>query len=298
MSRFRPGGVVLIAISSLFFGVMAVCVRLLNGRVPSQQIVTIRFAIGLVGCALLFALRRRGPDLRRWPLLLLRGAAGGLAVLAYFFSIEQLGAAIATVLNYSSPILAALFAAIFLKERSTRTARVALVVATLGAMLVAFSRSRPGSAWVPELGAIAGLASAVAGGAAMTGIRVLRNDTDALTIFFAFCSIGLLMSLPLSLGGWVTPDVSLWPLLIAVGVLSIAGQLLFTFGMGFTSATTGSATTQLVPVLSWVLAVGWLGEPMSVLNGCGAILTVGGVLIGIAAPARRVDVSTPATDAR
>jgi hypothetical protein len=64
-------------------------------------------------------------------------------------------------------------------------------------------------------------------------------------------------------------------------LLSIAGQLLFTWGMGFTSATAGSATTQLVPAVAWTLALGWLGEPVTVLGVVGALLCVSGVLLGV-----------------
>jgi hypothetical protein len=38
--------------------------------------------------------------------------------------------------------------------------------------------------------------------------------------------------------------------------------LLFTLGMGFTSASAGSATTQLVPVLAWILGITVLAEPV------------------------------------
>lgn len=288
MQKFRLGGVGLIAISSIFFGLMAISVRLLAGRVPSAEIVFIRFVVGILGCGVLFALRRRGPQLRRWRLLALRGVLGGVAVLAYFFAIERLGAANATVLNYSSPIHAAIFAAWFLKESTTRLKQLALLVATVGAMLVAFANAVPGTWLVPELGAVAGLLSAVAGGAAMTSIRRLRDDTDALTIFFAFCVVGAVLSLPLAAVHQVTPSPREWGLLLAIGVLSIAGQLLFTLGMGFTTATTGSATTQLVPAVSWVLAVSWLSEPVSLLGTCGALLTVGGVLLGLVPAAQPV----------
>ena len=52
---------------------MAVETRTLAGRIPSAEVSAIRFAVGLVGCGVLFALRRRGPDLRQWRLLGLAG---------------------------------------------------------------------------------------------------------------------------------------------------------------------------------------------------------------------------------
>lgn len=281
VSKRVVNGTAVIAVSSLFFGVMAVLTRTLAGQVPAAQIAAVRFAVGIAGCGLLFAWNRRMPSLVQWRLLGLRGLFGGVAVVTYFFAIERLGAAPATVLNYSSPIYAAAFAAWFLGETSTSLRRVGLLVATSGAVLVTFSSGSVANPLVPDIGAIAGVLSAISGGAAMTVIRRLRNDTDALTVFLAFCVVGFLVSVPLAAPGWVPMSGHALAICLAVGVLSIAGQLLFTYGMGFTSATSGSATTQLVPAVAWTLALGWLGEPVTVLGVVGAVLCVSGVLLGV-----------------
>jgi drug/metabolite transporter (DMT)-like permease len=219
----------------------------------------------------------------------MRGISGGIAVVTYFFAIERLGAAAATVLNYSSPIYAAAFAAWFLGETSTPMKRLGLVIATSGAVVVAFSTGTVENPLVPDLGAVAGVISAIAGGASMTAIRKLRNDTDATTVFFAFCVVGVLVSFPLAAPGWVPLSGKALLICLAVGLLSIAGQLLFTYGMGFTSATAGSATTQLVPAVAWTLALGWLGEPVTALGVLGAVLCVSGVLLGVVQWSARVD---------
>lgn len=273
---------------------MAVITRLLAGQVPAAEIAAVRFVVGIVGVLGIFAARGQRPNLTQWRFLALRGLLGGVAVVTYFVAIERLGAAPATVLNYSSPIFAALFASWFLGETSTAVRKLGLVVATACAGLVTFSTSRGPGSFVPDVGAIIGLLSAVAGGGAMTVIRRLRDDTDAMTVFLAFCVVGLAVSAPLAAPGWVPLEGRALAICLAVGVLSIAGQLLFTWGMGHTSATAGSATTQLVPVVAWVLALGWLGEPITAMGVLGALLVVGGVLLGVI-PWR--DVLTPPTRA-
>ncbi|MFT3709697.1 MAG: DMT family transporter [Archangium sp.] len=282
MSKHQPSGVAIIAASSLFFGVMAVTTRLLAGKVPAAEIAAVRFAIGIVACAIWFIARRQKPNLGRWRLLAMRGTFGGIAVVTYFFAIQRLGAAAATVLNYSSPIYAAVFAAWFLGERSTWVKRLGLVFATAGAVLVTLSSAPEGQHWsAVDLGALAGVISAIAGGAAMTSMRKLRDDTDAASIFFAFCVVGFVLSAPLAAPQWVPLEGNTVWICLAVGVLSIIGQMLFTYGMGFTSATAGSATTQLVPVVAWVLSLGMLHEAVTMLGVLGALLCVGGVLIGV-----------------
>ena len=84
--------------------------------------------------------------------------------------------------------------------------------------------------------------------------------------------------------GWVPLEGALLPLALLMGLLSVGGQLLFTYGMGFTTATSGSATTQLVPVLAWFFGVTLLSEPVLPLSALGAVLCVGGVLLGALRP--------------
>lgn len=277
----RVNGTVVIAISSVFFAVMAVTARTLAGKVPAAQLSVIRFATGVAGVTLLFLAQRQRPNLARKGLLLLRGLFGGAAVLTYFVAIERLGAAPATVLNYSSPIFASLFARLFLGERPTGVSRIGLALATLGAALVTLSTGELDDPLHPGIGALAGIASAVFGGAAMTVIKKVRHDTDALTVFLAFGVLGTLMSLPVALPAWRPLETGVLLTALLVGVLAIGGQLLFTWGMGHTTAIAGSATTQLVPAIAWVLALGWLHEPVRPLGIIGAVLCVGGVLLGV-----------------
>ncbi len=277
----RINGIAVIAVSSLFFGLMAVLTRLLAGQVPAAEVATVRFLVGMAGCGLFYLSQRRLPNLTQWRMLGLRGLFGGVAVVSYFFAIERLGAAPATVLNYSSPICAAVFASWFLKETSTSIRKLGLLVATSGAIFVTLSTGSAEHPFVPDIGAIAGILSALAGGASMTVIRRLRDDTDAITVFLAFCVVGFFVSLPLSVPVWVPLSGSALLICLLVGLLSIGGQLLFTYGMGFTSATAGSATTQLVPAIAWTLALVWLNEPVTILGAIGALLCVSGVLLGV-----------------
>jgi len=276
----RRSGVGLIALSSLFFAVMAVTARTLAGQVPPAQLVTLRHVVGLGGMAVFFPALRRKPNLSRPWLLLLRGVLGGTAVLTYFTAIHHLGAAPATVLNYAAPIYAAVFAAVFLGERPTPFMAVGLVLASAGAALVALSGEGLHFSGASGVGAIAGVASGIAGGAAMTTIKAVREDADSGTVFLAFSVVGLAMAAPLAVGHWVPLEGWVLVRVLAVGVLAIFGQMLFTWGMGHTSATVGSATTQLVPAFSWVLALGVLKEQVTAASVLGAVMCVAGVLLG------------------
>lgn len=274
-------GLLLIALSSAFFAGMAVLARTLAGRVPAAELVTLRHVVGVLAMAAWFVARRRGPTLKRPGLLALRGVLGGAAVLTYFIAIDRLGAATATVLNYLSPVYAAVWAWLFLAERPGKALWAGLGLATLGAVLVTLATTGGGAPEATVVGALSGLVSGVFGGGAMATVKAVRDDADAPTVFTSFSLVGLLLAAPVAAPGWVPLDGKTWLVAGAVGVLALTGQLLFTLGMGFTTATAGSATTQLVPVLSWVLSIGLLGEAVRPLAALGALLCVGGVLLGL-----------------
>jgi drug/metabolite transporter (DMT)-like permease len=280
-------GTWLIVLSSIFFSLMAVLARHLSATVPATQLSFIRFAVGATLMTGYFVARRQPPDVRRAGLLLLRGLFGTGAVLTYFVAIERLGSGPATVLNYCSPIWAAVFAGVVLHERPSGLARIGLGLATLGAVLVSVATGEFKEPLAPGLGGLAGLASGLFGGAAITVIRSLRQDTNAPTVFFAFSLVGGLISGPLAAPGWVPLEGTLLVLCLTLGLLSVGGQLLFTYGMGFTSASAGSAITQLVPVLAWTLGVTLLAEPVAPLSALGALLCISGVVIGALRQPRR-----------
>lgn len=291
--RPRLSGVAIIAFSSVPFAMMAVLARSLAGKVPSSQLVAVRFFLGLIGVACLFAFRRAWPDLRRWRLLGLRGVLGGLAVLCYFFAIHRLGAGPATMLNYLSPVYAALFAGVVLKERPGGWLYLGLGLATVGAIAVTAGTGALDHPLQPGAGALAGIAAGILGGGSMTGVHSLRRDTDAATVFFAFCLFGFAIAAPVAWPGWVALDGSTLWRVVAVGALSFCAQMLFSFGMGFTTASRGSVATQLTPVATWVLSVALLQEWPALLTLGGALLCVLGVLISLIPPGSPSGVQPP-----
>jgi drug/metabolite transporter (DMT)-like permease len=115
----------------------------------------------------------------------------------------------------------------------------------------------------------------------MATVKAAREDADAPTVFLSLCCVGLVMSAPIAAQHWVPLEGRLLAACIGMALLALMGQMLFTWGMGHTTATSGSAMTQLVPVFAWMLAIGGLGERVQPLAVVGAVLCVGGVLAGL-----------------
>lgn len=276
--RYR--GTPLLVFSSFLFAVMALCTRLLAGRLSPGQVASGRFLIGLVFLAIYFPALGRKPRYGRLSLWALRGIFGGAAVYLYFIAIDRMTVGPAVMLNACWPIYAAIIGWLFLRERVTGPLLAGLALTTLGAGLVMWSSMAGGASLSLGLGAWAGMGSAVLGGAAVVVVRALRHDTDSATVFFSFCLFGLLFSLPFALQDWrpLGWDVAL-PLL-GVGLTSVAAQMTFTYAFGYVTAVAGGVATQLTPAFSWVMGALLLSEPVSPLAVTGALVCVSGVLWG------------------
>ncbi len=270
-------GLQAIALSAVFFAAMAIGTRWLSATVPAAQIASIRHAVGLLAALAFFASKRQWPKTSRPAMLLLRGALGGISVLGFFYAIEKIGAAPATVLNYCAPIYAACFAVLFLKERPPRLLWLGLALSTCGAMLVTLSAS-PNQSFHFEFATLVGFLAGLCGGAAMTVVKAIRDDSDPFTVFLSFTVVGGALSLPSTLVHWQPLDAHLLMVALGIGLAACVGQLLFTWGMGHTSATAGSAMTQLVPALVWMVSVLLLDAPVPGLAVLGTVLCALGVV--------------------
>jgi drug/metabolite transporter (DMT)-like permease len=270
-------GALLLAISGVLFALMATLAKRAAARLPGDEVATIRFLVGSGAC-LLAATRHRYRTYN--PVgLLLRGLFGGGAVLCFFVGIEHLPVGVATLLNYTSPVFTALFAATFLREPLTAGSLSALAVTTVGVVMVVSGKGVPGSLTLGRW-ELLGLLGSVLSGAAVATIREVRKTEGSWEIFAAFCAIGAVLCGLSAARHWVAPTPAEWSLLVVIGLLAVGGQLLMTYALRFVQATVAGILAQIVPV--GALALGWLlyGERIAGLALAGAALTLAGVTWG------------------
>jgi drug/metabolite transporter (DMT)-like permease len=288
-------------VSALLFGAMAVVTRSACSALPAAQVAVVRFTIGLIAVGGWAIARPRDVRPTNFRLLALRGLIGGIAVLAYFVALGRLNAGLGTLLNNTFPIWAAPIAVLFLGERMTPRIVSGLLVAGVGLGVVLGPMELLGllhglSDRRIVIGLGAGLFSGICGGGATVIIRQLRRHDTAVSIFGAFCAGGLLVCLPPALHGWQPIPVSEWGGLVAIGVLSVGGQLTFTYGLKFVPAS-GSVVNLLTVVVSYALAAIWLKEPVTVHAAAGGALLMLGVYLVSAPEAAPVAEATAAEGA-
>jgi drug/metabolite transporter (DMT)-like permease len=268
----------LVAGSALAFAVMALAAKLASRTLPGDQIAFLRFLLMLAPFALSPALARRALVVQRLDLLVYRGVFGGVAVLCYFLAIEHLAVGTATLLNYSSPIWAVIFASLFLGEHVEARLLVPLGLALAGLGLVTGAIGSGGGVLRLGVWELVGLASSVLSGAAVTAIRAARRTEGSWSIYGSFTVCGLVVSSPLALDGFRWPDAREWALLVVVGAASVAAQLLMTYAYRWVTNLQAGVMAQLTVVASMAAGSLGFGERLAPSQLAGAALAIAGVL--------------------
>jgi drug/metabolite transporter (DMT)-like permease len=260
--------------AAALFSVMSVLVKLAGETLPAPMMVLARAVVTLViSIAWLWQIDVDWRGHRR-GLLLLRGLFGFTGLCCFFFAITRLPLAEVTVIHYLNPVLTAGLAAAVLGERVGGRLVVAMALSLVGVV------SRPtflfgDAVSLDGWGVAAAFGGAVASAAAYTTVRKLRETEHPLVIVMWFSMIAVPASLPLVAPVFVWPQGREWLLLLGIGVVTQAAQVLLTRGL--IAVPAGRAMT--ISYVQILFAAAWgvllFGERLRIG------LAVGGLLIFI-----------------
>ena len=212
-------------------------------------------------------------------LLLMRGFAGFMGLSCYFYAINHLPLADATVIQFCNPMLAALIAVFALGESLRGADILATVLSMVGVVLVAqptflFTSGAP----LDPVAVVIGVLGAIFSAVAYVVIRRLGATEHHMVVVFYFPLVCGPASLPLlAVEGVVLPQGIEWLFLLGIGVAAQLGQIEITKGFKLETAGRASAVTYLQIVLAYTWGILLFGEYPNTVSIVGAILVVLGV---------------------
>jgi drug/metabolite transporter (DMT)-like permease len=191
-----------------------------------------------------------------------------------------------------SPVLIALLAALFLHERFTPQLALGLALAFGGVVLIATSSSDGGGANGADhvVGVLLCLLSAVVYSVSLILQKPLMRRLAAVHVTWLACTTGAVVCLPFAgqLVGQVAdaPASSTW-WLVYLGVFPTAiAFTTYAFALQHMSASSLGVTTYLVPPITIVLGLLFLGEAPPTLAYAGGVLALVGVGVARRKPRR------------
>jgi drug/metabolite transporter (DMT)-like permease len=227
-------GIGLKVMSVCVFVSMSTLIKAGGEGLPAGQIVFFRSAFAIVPILVYLALRGQLDGAWRTanPLShVMRGLVGVMAMGFGFYGLMQLPLPDAIAIGYAMPLIAVVFAAVFLRETVRIFRWSAVAVGLGGVMIISWPRLSlfsDGFGSGEALGAVAVLISASLGATAMILVRklVLTERTPTIVLYFSLTATVLsLATIPF---GWVVPDWQTLVLMALAGFCGGLGQILLT----------------------------------------------------------------------
>ncbi|MEQ9302428.1 MAG: DMT family transporter, partial [Marinoscillum sp.] len=210
------------------------------------------------------------------PILVLRGATGAIALITYFYLLQQIPLATASTLQYLAPIFTTILGIFLVKEKVNPWQWLFFGVSFAGVLVVQGFDPR-----ISLTHLIMGIGASLFMGLAYNFIRILKTSEHPLVIISYFPLIMTPVAGVWSGIVWVQPEGWDWLVLIAVGLCTQIAQF-------FMTKSYQSEELSKVSILNYIgivyaLGFGWLlfDETFNFMTYTGMGLVITGVLLNV-----------------
>jgi len=239
-------GPFLMVSAAIGFAVLDSLIKLLGPSYRIWDIAFYRWGIGFV--LLLSIFGRQTASLFKTAnlkLMIIRSITGCIAFFSLIIAIRNIPISTAMVLFFSFPAFAALFSYLIFGDRIAR-GEILCVIMALGGVAVLLDFSLDGK----FIGYIMGLNSAIFAGITVNLIKLLREKKNGpVVIYFYFCMLGALISLPGYIADPTIPTGGVeWLMAAGIAISSILAQILMNQGFKYCKSWEGGLflTTEMV----------------------------------------------------
>ncbi len=261
-------GILYMLFASFMFAIMGAFAKELSSSMSSLEVVFFRNVVGVVLIGFM-VFKKPIKQVGGKPFLLFfRGLIGFLALLAFFYNIAYISLADAMTFSKTSPIFTALFAYVFLKEKMSVYAWMALFVGFIGIVLI----TQPEGLLLKKTD-ILGIFSGVGAALAYTSVRELKKFYDTRSIVLSFMLVGTIGPLVLLLlepyihvseldfmfAEFSMPKGMDWVYIVGLGVFATTAQMYMTKAYGETKACIVGAVSYSNIVFAIILGL-FLGD--------------------------------------
>jgi len=254
--------------AALLFTLMNLLVKLLGPEYTVWHIGFYRFCGGWILIWVIFGRHRnpyKGTDIR---LLIIRGCTGSVAFICAVTAIRMLPVSTALVIFYTYPAFAAIFSFLLYKERIGKGEMACIALVLLGAGVLFDFRLA---------GGLFGQTMALVGGAfaglTVTLIKTLRQKNGPVVIYFYFCTMGMLVTLPKFLLDPILPSTPMALSMIAgIVLVSLTAQLLMNQGFFYCKGWEGGVLMSSEILFTAMMGIIFLGDPTSLRFWIGGLM--------------------------
>ena len=286
-------GIIYILISGLAFMVVNLFVKILASgpaqdvisgiqSYPVPEIILFRSLITFLICCAVIRVKKIpffGVN-KKW--LLIRGVFGTTALTMFFFTLDNLPIAVATTVQYLSPIFTVLIATVLLSEKVRKIQWIFMLVAFVGIAMLGASKflSQDTSVTnIDPLWVLLGVLSAVLSGIAYNAIVKCQNTDHPITVVMYFPLIATpIMLLYVVFVEFVLPVGIEWLLVLIIGIFTQIAQVFMTKAFHSENTATVTPFKYFGSIYAFFIGLFLFGEVISFYGIASIILILVGVL--------------------
>ena len=248
---------------------------------PIPQLVLFRSIITFIICYSIIKVKKIPfwGNNKKW--LIIRGVFGTISLTLFFYTLDQLPIAIATTVQYLSPIFTVIFAIYLVKEKVNPIQWLFFAIAFLGVASMGLSKFLSDDTSVSAINPvwlITGVGAAIMAGMAYSAIVKCRHTDAPVTIVMYFPLIATPIMTVLCFFDFVVPHGIEWLLIITVGVFTQFAQILMTKAFHLENTATVTPFKYLGSIYAFFLGLFLFDEVISFYGIAGIVLILIGVL--------------------
>ena len=256
-------------IAAVAYALTAVFVKLIGNSTTTTVVVFFRFSLSLI---ILLPWFLKDPALFKITQpknFILRSISGLLALSCMFYAFKYISLADGLLLNNTNALFVPVLAWIMLRTITPIKVWIATLIGFIGVICILHPDKG-----IFNYAALIGLASGFFGGISLVQIRQLTKINSTQQILFYYFLTGTIVAGLILPFLWVTPNLHVWLLLIAIGVFSAIYQVLMV--LSFTYAPVRLMSTVMFSCVAFGAFFDWM-----IWNKLPGFLTMVGMLLVI-----------------
>lgn len=250
-------------------------------------------SFGMLVGLLVFSRARFQLDRSHWKFMIFYGFTLAVFNSMWTFSVQYNGAAVATVLAFSSPAMTAILSKLIFKEKFNQVKILSIVLSLLGTILVSGAHNL--DVWrLNPLGIIFGLLTGLFFAFYnLEGKHASDTSIDSWTALLYSFAIAALFLFFFNLGSdamfgqpllsemlWLGNSTVAWGILFFLGVApTLGGFGLYTLSLRYLAPTVANLIATLEPALTAIWAYLFLSEQLNAVQWIGSLLVFTGVIL-------------------
>jgi drug/metabolite transporter (DMT)-like permease len=276
-------------ISSISFAFVNLLVKVLTNSsgvfesiqdYPPYEIVFFRSIISLTIC--FYIIKQKNIPFfghnKKW--LIIRGVFGATALTIFFYTIKHLPIAVATTVQYLSPIFTVLFAIYLLNQKVKPIQWLFFIISLVGVAFIGFGKNSDLTSEIDPFWVIMGVVSALFSGVAYNAIMKCKRTDHPITVVMYFPLIATpVMIIIMIINGFVMPIGLEWGILLIIGIFTQIAQIFMTKSFHEEEASKITPFKYLGAIYAVCIGVFIFDENLSLIVYVGISLILVGVLL-------------------